>query len=184
MELIKYITPTCNAGKSERLPIGQVEVAFRRLTGILMWRRSTILFSTLIMSTSPQRRSPSLESMSSMSSAFSFDVNPGITSTNPLISVQSASQGGMNTVCPQAEQEDWLPESERIEKMAFLRDEHSKSSKALQAPVDAYPMHGRFCFPAENIYFLVRSCCATSTACSSEVLTGGRRALQRASVLL
>ncbi|KZP29665.1 hypothetical protein FIBSPDRAFT_727201, partial [Athelia psychrophila] len=38
---------------------------------------------------------------------------------------------------------------------ASLGDVHSKSFEAPQAPVDAYPMHERFCFPAENIYFLV-----------------------------
>ncbi|KZP07670.1 hypothetical protein FIBSPDRAFT_875247 [Athelia psychrophila] len=34
-------------------------------------------------------------------------------------------------------------------------DEQSKSVEASHAPTDTYPMHERFCFPAENIYLLV-----------------------------
>ncbi|KZP12983.1 hypothetical protein FIBSPDRAFT_1049698 [Athelia psychrophila] len=107
------------------------------------------------MSTSLERRSPSLESMSSVSSAFSFDDNPGITPISPNTSVQGASQGGVTNFWTQSKQEDWTPESERTGRTASLDDEDSKSSEAPQAPVEAYPMHERFCFPAGNIYFLV-----------------------------
>ncbi|KZP04292.1 hypothetical protein FIBSPDRAFT_767623, partial [Athelia psychrophila] len=94
--------------------------------------------------------------MSSVSSAFSFDdtSNPGITPI-PNTSVQGASQGGVTNFWTQSKQEDWTPESERTGRTASLDDEHSKSSEAPQAPIEAYPMHERFCFPAENIYFLV-----------------------------
>ncbi|KZP04905.1 hypothetical protein FIBSPDRAFT_380794 [Athelia psychrophila] len=94
--------------------------------------------------------------MSSVSSAFSFGDNPGTTPISPQITVQSASQGGVTNFCIQAEQEDWLPESERMGRTAPLRDQHSKSFEAPLAPVEAYPMHERFCFPAENIYFLAQ----------------------------
>lgn len=115
------------------------------------------------MSTFPEPRSPSLES------AFSFDDNPGITPISPNISVQSASQGGITTFWTQAGQESWLSESKRMERTASLRDEHLESFEAPQAAVEAHPMHERFCFPAENIYFLVRVYCVPSTACSLEV---------------
>ncbi|KZP29634.1 hypothetical protein FIBSPDRAFT_176901 [Athelia psychrophila] len=107
------------------------------------------------MSTTLERRSPSLESMSSASSAFSFDDNPGITPISPNVTVQNASQSVVSNFWTQAEQEDSLPESGRMGRATSPRDEHSKSFEAPQAPIEAYPMHERFCFPAENIYFLV-----------------------------
>ncbi|KZP29666.1 hypothetical protein FIBSPDRAFT_815741 [Athelia psychrophila] len=121
--------------------------------------RDAILFSTpIITSVSPRRRSPSLESISSVTSAFSFNDDPGTTSSSPTISVQGAPQG-VDTFFIQGEQEDGLHERDRIKTTASPRDdEQLKSVGASQVLTgsDAYPMHERFCFPAENIYFLVQ----------------------------
>ncbi|KZP25200.1 hypothetical protein FIBSPDRAFT_1041667 [Athelia psychrophila] len=70
--------------------------------------------------------------------------------------VQGASQGDSVVDWAQGELKDWLHERERMRGTVPLRDdEQSKSVEASRAPTDTYPMHERFCFPAENIYLLV-----------------------------
>ncbi|KZP12987.1 hypothetical protein FIBSPDRAFT_1049701 [Athelia psychrophila] len=105
------------------------------------------------MAASPERRSPSLDSMSSVSSTFSFNDITGATSNSPNITAQSAPQGIIDWM--QGDQTNLLNEPNTTKGAASLDDEHSKSFEAPQAPVYAYTMHQRFCFPAENIYFLV-----------------------------
>ena len=56
------------------------------------------------------------------------------------------------------EQKDWLHEREGMS-LAALSREHEKPDLGLSSPVDVYPMHKHFYFPAENIYFLVGACC-------------------------
>ncbi|KZP03804.1 hypothetical protein FIBSPDRAFT_1055082 [Athelia psychrophila] len=121
-------------------------------------KRNRILSSIPITtSVSPQPRSPSLESISSLTSAFSSNDDLGTMSSSPNISVQGASQDGDINFWTQGAQEGSLYEGERIKRASPRDEEQLKSVEASQALTDsdAYPMHKRFCFPTENIYFLV-----------------------------
>ncbi|KAF7974825.1 hypothetical protein HWV62_11183 [Athelia sp. TMB] len=100
------------------------------------------------MSNPRNRRSPSIESISTETSMLSSsDEN------SPGVAIQG-SHPVFNLIYE--EQKDWLHESEGIRSASLLKyEEQSNSDLAPLAAADVYPMHERFYFPAENIYFLV-----------------------------
>ena len=97
------------------------------------------------------RRSPSLESIGSVTSMLSSsdENSPGVSIQDPdpafgLLpgqNEQSHEREGMRSATP------------------FTDDGDINPGLAPPAPPDGYPTHKHFYFPAENIYFLVSTCC-------------------------
>lgn len=117
---------------------------------------------------SSSRRSPSLHSISTATSAFSFSENHVTIPNSPSGSVRGASQGAVSDWINQ-EQQNQLHEQEGAVGPASLKyNDQSRLLEASQA-LPAYPLHKHFYFPAENIYFLVRIGYEASTV---KVLTG------------
>ncbi|KZP25189.1 hypothetical protein FIBSPDRAFT_783642 [Athelia psychrophila] len=110
------------------------------------------------MATYSERRALVLESVSIATSLSSFDEDPETSPNIPDImipAVQGASRGDSVVDWIQGELKDWLHERDRMRTVPPRDDGQLKSVEASHAPTDTYPMHERFCFPAENIYLLV-----------------------------